>query len=80
MELEDGVAELPDGLGDRGVGSVERGMGERLGRLVELVARREQVLERVVVQRFGQRPALAFLGPERVGEQPRALRGPLHRR
>ena len=47
-------------------------MRERLARLLELVARREQVLDRVVVERLGERLALALLGRERVGEQARA--------
>ena len=75
VEVEDGLAQLPDRLGERGVGAVERGMRERLARLLELVARREQVLDRVVVQGLGERLALALLGLERVREQPRPRLG-----
>ena len=72
MEVEDGFAQLPDGLGERGVGTVERGMRERLARFLELVARREQILDRVIVERFGECLALSLLGGERVREQARS--------
>ena len=72
MEVEDGFAQLPDGLGERGVGTVERGMRERLAGFLELVPRGEQILDRVIVERFGQRLALSLLGGERVGEQTRS--------
>ena len=72
MEVEDGLAQLPDGLGERVVGAGERRMGERLACLLELVPRREEVLDRVVVESLGKRLALPLLGLERVGEQPRA--------
>ena len=66
MELDDRLPKIRDGLRDRGVGSREGRMRRRLGRLLQLVARREQVLDRVVVQRLGERLTLALLGCQRV--------------
>ena len=75
MEVEDGLAELPHGLGQRRVRPGERGVGQHLARLLQVVARGEQVLDGVVVQRLGQRAALALLRLERVREQGGALLG-----
>ena len=50
-------------------------MRERLAGFLELVARREQILDRVIVERFGERLALALLGGERVREQARSFLG-----
>ena len=73
VQVEDGVAQLPDGVEQRRVGPFERRMGLRLLRLLELVANREQVLDRMVVERLRERLALSLLGLERVREQARAL-------
>ena len=75
VEVEDGLAQLSDRLGERGVGAVQRGVRERLSRFLELVARREQILDRVIVERFGERLPLALLRGERVGKQPRPVLG-----
>ena len=74
MELEHGVAQLVDRLCERLVGAAQRGVGTRLGDVLELVPGGEEVLERVVVQRLGERPPLALLRGQRLGEQPRAAR------
>ncbi len=69
MQLEDRLPDLPDRLGERVVRPAKGGMDARLLRFLELVARREQVLQRLVVQRLGQRLPLTLLGVERVREQ-----------
>ena len=61
MELEDRLAELLDGHGERRVGAIERRVRRRLGRLLELVPRGQQVLHGVVVERLGERLPLALL-------------------
>ena len=75
VQVEDRLAQLSNGLGERVVGAVQSGVRERLARLLEFVARRQQVLDRVIVQRLGERLALALLGRERVREQARPLLG-----
>ena len=73
VQLGDRVPQLPHGVHESPVGSLERGMRRRLGDLLELMARREEILERVVVERLGEDPALPLLRLERVGEEARAL-------
>ncbi len=73
MQVEDGIAQLPDGVEQRRVRPGERRMRLRLPCLLELVPGRQQVLDRMVVERLGERLALALLGLERVREQARAL-------
>ena len=77
VELDHGVSQLPDRLHERRVGAIQRRMRCRLAGLLQLVARRQEVLERVVVQGLGEHAALPLLRVQRVREQPRALRGQL---
>ncbi len=52
-------------------------MGRGLGGLLQLVARREQVLDGVVVQGLGERLTLALLGCQRVHHEALPCRGEL---
>ena len=78
MQLEYGLAELGDRRLDRGVRT-----GERLGRvasvrgLLEIVPRREQVLDRMVVEPLGQDAALPLAGAQGLGDQPAPTLGEL---
>jgi hypothetical protein len=69
MQRRDGLANLPDGLDERVLGATKSRVRDRLAGLLEVVTRREQVLQRLVVQSLGEGLALALLRFERVGEQ-----------
>ena len=73
MELEHRLPQLGDRRLDGRVGSGERLVRlERpsLGHLLEVVASREQVLDRLVVEPLGERAALTLAGAQRLGDQP----------
>ena len=73
MELEHRLPQLGDRRLDGRVSSRERLVRlERpsLGRLLEIVASREQILNRMVVEPLGQRAALTLAGAQRLGDQP----------
>ena len=69
MKLEDGLPQIRDRLSQGVVGARQSRMGRGLGSLLQLVARREQVLDGVVVQGLGERLTLALLGRQRVHHQ-----------
>ena len=76
MKVEDRVAELLDRLCDGAVGAGERRMrGQSLAGLLELVANREQVLDRLVVKCLGERLAFSLLRLERVSQEAGAVDG-----
>ena len=66
VEVEDRLAELPRRGDERGVRPREGRVRDRLARLLQLVPGGEEVLDGVVVQRLGERLALALLRLERV--------------
>ena len=75
MQLEDLAAELVDSCGQRIVGAAVGVLVVAPMVVAQLVPGQQQVLDRLVVQHLGEASALAFLGGERLGEQPAALVG-----
>ena len=73
VEVGDRSAQLGDRRRDRRVRARLRAVRSRLGRHVEVVAGREQVLDRAVVQILRQLPALPLLGRQRLGDEALAL-------
>ena len=69
VQLEHGLAQLRNRVDDRIVRPRDGRMGRLAAHVLELVAREEQVLDRMVVQRLRERPSLALLGLKRVGQQ-----------
>ena len=73
MQLEDRVPEVGQRLGDRVLCSRERRLlMDRFAQLLEIVAGREEVLHRVVVECLRKPPPLPLLGRLRLREQRRA--------
>ena len=75
VQLEDRRAQFADG-GDEGGICAAQGRVKNASGLVDLVPRREQVLDRLM-ERLGKCLALALLGRQRVGQQPSAALGEL---
>jgi hypothetical protein len=73
VELEQRLPQVRDGGGERPVRALQSSPVEGLGRLLEIVSRREEVLDRRVVEPFGQCAPLALLDGHRLGHQPLAL-------
>ena len=73
VKIGDRSAQLGHRRRDRRVRACLRPVRRRPGRHVEVVAGREQVLDRAVVQILRQLPALPLLGRQRLGDEPLAL-------
>ena len=69
MELEHGLAQLVDRLGQRRLGPPESRTAAPVFHLLELVADGEEVLDRVVVELLCEDLPLALLGAQSVGEE-----------
>ena len=74
VQVGDRAAQLGDGRRDGRVRARLGALGRRPGGQVEVVARREQVLDRAVVEILRELPALALLGRQRLGHEPLTLR------
>ncbi len=77
VEVEYGIAQLPDRLHERLVGASESGMGDRFADFLEYVTHGEEVLESMIVERVRERLAFTLLRFERVAEQVRPRLGQL---
>jgi hypothetical protein len=73
VQLEQGLAQVLDGFLQRTIRPRQGGPVEVLGRLLQVVSRRQQVLDRGVVEGLGQGLPLALLGGYRLSHQPLAL-------
>lgn len=69
VQLEDRLAQLSNRDDERVVCPTESRVLLHLSRLLELVARGQEILDRIVVKRIGQRFPFALLRLERIGEQ-----------
>ena len=77
MQIRDDLAQLSDRREDGRLRAIEGWVVDGLGDLLEIVPRREQILERGVVEGFGERLAFSLFRTHRVGEQLARLQGEL---